>query len=60
MRKPRRPSERRKRRRPWMQSVKKFSKRRNRQATRQCLHHERHDAIPQNKLVATEDPWGWD
>lgn len=46
--------------RPWMKSVKEFSRRKNRQATRQLLHHERYDKIPQNKLVATADPWDWD
>jgi hypothetical protein len=40
--------------------VKWFSKRKNRAATRDTLHHEKYDAIPSNKPVKTEDIWGWD
>lgn len=46
--------------RPWGKWVKWFSKRKNRAATRDALHHEKYDDIPSNKPVKTEDPWGWD
>ena len=44
----------------WGKTVKKFSHKKNRQTTRQLLHHEKYDAIPQRKPADTEDPWGWD
>jgi len=47
-------------RRPWMRTVKHFTHRKNRQATRQAIHHGQLDRIPARHLVATEDPWGWD
>jgi hypothetical protein len=43
-----------------MKSVKQFSHRKDRQTTRQLLHHEEYDDIPKDKPAATEDPWGWD
>lgn len=46
--------------RPWARWVKWYSKRKNRAATREKLHHEKYDDIPSNKPVKTEDPWGWD
>lgn len=44
---------------PGMKDVKHFSKRKNRQQTRQLLHHKQFDKIPKDKPAATEDPWGW-
>ncbi len=44
---------------PWMKDVKNFSHRKNRQTTRQLLHHEKYDDIPKDKPADTDDPWGW-
>lgn len=52
-------SENRKCRRPWMSDVKWQTRRKNRQATRQHLHHERYELIPQGQLAEREDPWAW-
>lgn len=46
--------------RPWMRWVKKFTSRKDRQATREKLHHEEYDDIPQGKRTKVEDPWAWD
>jgi len=47
-------------RQPWLKIVKHFSNKKDRQTTRQHLHHERYDEIPQGKRADTENPWGWD
>ncbi len=44
---------------PWMKHVKEFSHRKNRQTTRQLLHHEKYDDIPQNHAADIEDSWAW-
>jgi len=45
---------------PWMPEVKKIGNRQNRRKTRQFLHTERFENIPQNKPVVREDKWNWD
>lgn len=47
-------------RRPWMKWVKWMTRKKNRAATNDTLHHEKFDDIPTNKQVKAEDPWGWD
>lgn len=46
--------------RSWKKFVKHFTHRKNRQATKQILHHEEYDKIPEGHLIKEEDPWGWD
>lgn len=46
--------------RPWMKDVKNLSHRKDRQAVREALSHERYDDIPKNQSMKEEDPWGWD
>lgn len=46
--------------RPWMKDVKHFTNRKDRQATREKLHHKDYDDIPKDKRVKEEDPWAWD
>jgi len=46
--------------RPWMKWVKIFSNRKDRQATKQKIHHEEYEDIPKDQPTKTEDPWGWD
>lgn len=46
-------------RRPYAKSVKHYGKRKNRQATREALHHKKYDKFGQ-KRVKDEDSWGWD
>jgi hypothetical protein len=40
--------------------VKHFTHRKNRQATREALAHERYDDIPTKDHVKKEDPLAWD
>lgn len=45
---------------PTKKLVKEFDKKKNRQATRQAIHHKNYDKIPQNEKVKQEDVWNWD
>lgn len=59
MKEKRKCSKNQKSRRPYMKNVKHFGKRKNRQATREALHHEDYDRFGKGR-IKDEDPWGWD
>lgn len=48
------------RQRPWMPIVKEVSNSKDRAATRQALHREQYEDIPNDRRVKEEDPWAWD
>lgn len=45
---------------PIKKNVKEFDRRGNRAKTKELLHHEKYEDIPQNDKVHKEDIWGWD
>lgn len=43
-----------------MKTVKQLSHRKDRQAVREAISHERYEDIPKNQSMKEEDSWGWD
>ena len=46
--------------RPYVKIVKYFSHKKDRQAVREALSHERYEDIPKNQVMSEEDKRGWD